>query len=486
MWSRFARSPWQRVQDALFRPVDIAWLAAFRVLFSAVMCVSVLRFVTNGWVDEFFVKPSMHFKYWGFAWVAPLPGPQLHVFFWMLAGLALAMCVGVFFRLAAFLFALGFTYVQLIDVSTYLNHYYLASLLAFLLALSPAHRAYSLDAFLRRRSPQSEVPSLWLYLFRFQIGLVYTSAALAKAHGDWLLHAQPLSIWLSSQTGVPVLGALFSLEGAPIAMSWAGFLFDATAVWFLLSKRLRPYAFAVVIVFHLVTSRLFSIGMFPVIMVVSALVFFSPSWPRLLFARAARLLSRTSKKSEDPAGVALHGRVDARTLPHPAERPTPTSSRWRAAGIGIAALYALVQIVMPLRFLAYGGNLLWHEQGMRFSWRVMVREKNGSVTFLVRNKQTGRITQVTPRAYLTRLQERELSIPPDLILQLAHRIRDDFEKRDGAPMEVRVEALVSLNGRRSAYLIDPSVDLSSIRDGIGRAAWILPSPAESPPRIHPI
>ena len=46
----------------------------------------------------------------------------------------------------AALFFLGFAYVQLVDVATYLNHYYLALLLAGLLAISPAGRAFSIDA----------------------------------------------------------------------------------------------------------------------------------------------------------------------------------------------------------------------------------------------------------------------------------------------------------------------------------------------------
>ena len=40
-----------------------------------------------------------------------------------------------------------------------------------------------------------------------------------------------------------------------------------------------------------------------------------------------------------------------------------------------------------------------------------------------------------------------MSGQPDLILQLAHHIRDDFERRGQGPVEVRVDALVSLNGR---------------------------------------
>ncbi|WP_199694075.1 HTTM domain-containing protein, partial [Sorangium cellulosum] len=280
-----------RAAAALSRPVDIAWLAAFRALFGLTMCVSMARFIAYGWIDELFVKPSFHFKYWGLAWVEPLPPAGMHALFWALAGLALAIALGLAFRVAAPLFVVGFTYLQVIDVTTYLNHYYLASLLGLLLAASPAHRAWSLDALLARRHERS-IPAAWLYLLRFQVGVVYTFAGLAKAHADWLLHAQPLRIWLGSRTDMPVLGPLFTHPWAAPLMSWAGFLFDTSIVWLLLVPRLRPFAYAAVILFHAVTRALFPIGMFPVIMVLSALVFFPPSWPRDLLARARALLGR--------------------------------------------------------------------------------------------------------------------------------------------------------------------------------------------------
>ena len=45
-------------------------------------------------------------------------------------------------------------------------------------------------------------------------------------------------------------------------------------------KRTRVVAYAALVVFHVLTGALFPIGMFPVIMIVSALVFFPPDWPR--------------------------------------------------------------------------------------------------------------------------------------------------------------------------------------------------------------
>ena len=116
----------------------------------------------------------------------------------------------------------------------------------------------------------------------------------------------------------------------------------------------------------------------------------------------------------------------------------------------------------------------------------MVREKNGSVTFVVKSKRTGRTWHVSPARYLTHVQEREMAGQPDLILALAHHVRDDFERRGKGPVEVRVEALVSLNGRKLAPLIDPSVDLATVTDGLGPARWILPAPSDPPPHFKAI
>lgn len=458
------------------RTVDIAWLAAFRILFGAVMAVSALRFLAYGWIEPLWVEPTFHFKYWGFGWVPVPDGPGMYALFWALFALATCVMLGLWFRLTALLFAVGFAYLQLLDVTTYLNHYYLATLLASLLALSPAGRAWSLDVLRDPARGVARVPAAWLALLRFQVGVVYVGAGLAKAHGDWLLHAQPLSIWLGARTGLPLIGALFEVPQAALVMSWAGFLFDTTIPAWLLWSRTRPWAFAVVVVFHTLTRLLFPIGMFSAIMVLSALVFFPPSWPRPLVARLLRA----------PAGAARLGR-DWLARPFAAVPPVGApAAGWSRAATALVVAYVAVQVALPFRYLAYGGNVLWHEQGMRFSWRVMVREKNGVVVFAVHDPRSGRRWQVPARAYLTAIQERELSGQPDLVLQLAHHVRDRESARVGGPVEVRAEALASLNGRRAQPLVDPAVDLAQVEDGLGPAAWITPAPPGPPPRIRPV
>lgn len=475
--------------DALVRPVDTAWLAALRVLFGLALAISMQRFVAYGWIDELLVAPRHRFHYWGFAWVEPLGSSAMHALFYALGALALAMAAGFAFRVTAPLFALGLTYIQLIDVSTYLNHYYLAALVAWLLAVSPANRAWSIDAWVKARTHRSKeaknsegspgedaheagarVATAWLWLFRFQIGVVYVFAGLAKAQSDWLLHGQPLGIWLGASTHLPVLGALFTWPGAPLVMSWLGFLFDTTIVLWLSWRRTRPWAYAVVVAFHATTRLLFDIGMFPVLMTAFALVFFPPDWPRRLLAKVTRGRDRRDQETTKEATTT--------------DRRAP--SRWQLVAIGLGALYVVVQIVLPLRCHFYGGNVLWEEQGMRFSWRVMVRAKGGATTFLVREKATGRTVHVSPRDYLTPFQENEMAGQPDLVLQLAHVVGRDFEARGRGPVEVYVDSTVSLNGRRAHRFIRPDVDLRTIRDGLANADWILPAPSEAPPPIRPV
>lgn len=446
-------------------------------MFGGLLAVSMLRFVVYGWVERFFIAPRFHFKYWGFAWVEPLPGRGMQWLFVALAVLAFAVAIGCAFRLSALLFAAGLSYVQLIDVTTYLNHYYLAALLAWLLAFTPASRIWSVDSWLRSRrgkaAPAPLVPAGVLYLFRCQIALVYTFAGLAKLQSDWLIHAQPLRIWLGQNTHLPLVGPWFTLTWVPLALSWAGFLFDLTIACWLLVPRTRPFAYVAVIGFHVLTRVLFPIGMFPAIMIASALVFFSPSWPRSLGRVWLRLRRRP------PAQLPAHDSA-------PATRQADAArARWpMALGIG----YCLVQLALPLRHLYYGGNVLWHEQGMRFSWRVMVRAKGGDTTFVVRDPSRNRTFHISPRTYLTDTQESEMSSQPDLILQLAHHIQKDLSQRarSGAPVEVYVDSRVSLNGRRSQPMIDPTVDLTKVRDGLASAHWILPTPEQSPPHTRPV
>ncbi|MET0386529.1 MAG: HTTM domain-containing protein, partial [Polyangiales bacterium] len=89
---------------------------------------------------------------------------------------------------------------------------------------------------------------------------------------------------------------------------------------------------------------------------------------------------------------------------------------------------------------------------------------------------SGAVREVSPREYLSELQAREMVGQPDLILQLARHIAREAAQRGKGPVEVYADAQASLNGRRSARLIKPSVDLAALRESAALEAWILPLP----------
>ena len=78
-------------------------------------------------------------------------------------------------------------------------------------------------------------------------------------------------------------------------------------------------------------------------------------------------------------------------------------------------------------------------------------------------------------------QRRVLTSDPELLRQAAHLVAQDAASRDGELPEVRVDAMVSFNGRPAARLIDPDVDLAAEPWRLGPQPWILPVPRTAPP-----
>ncbi|MCB0070171.1 MAG: HTTM domain-containing protein [Caldilineaceae bacterium] len=444
----------------LARPADILPLVVLRVAFGALMLWSTARFVARDWVHEFYIAPQFHFTYLGFGWVKPLPPAGMYLVFGLLAGCAVAVLLGWRYRLGVTLFFLLFTYVELLDKSYYLNHYYFISLLSFLLIWLPANGAWSLDA---RRQPalvRSTVPAWTVRALQVQIGLVYVFAGLAKLTPDWLIHALPLRIWLPAHSDFPLLGPLFDQVWTAYAFSWAGALYDLMIPFLLLWRPTRRPAFAAVVAFHVTTRLLFPIGMFPWIMITATLVFFT----REDFAQALRWL-----------GVHHFCTWTVAPVPQPDQGPVARSKRgWMTwAVVGVLPLFFVYQLVMPLRHWAYPGDVHWTEEGYRFAWKVMLVEKTGHVRFLVTETATGRKWPVTARTELTPQQEKQMAFQPDMILQYARHLAAQYAAA-GHAVEVRAEAYVSLNGRTGRLLLDPTVNLAAAHNDLGHKRWILP------------
>lgn len=436
------------------QPVDGASLALFRILFGCVMAFAMVRLLVKGWVQELYLASVFHFTWEWFPWVKVLPGVGMHVLVGALALLALGVAMGWRYLLCAILFFGGFTYLELIDQTTYLNHYYLVSLLSGWLIFLPTSAVWSWDS---RKHADSTVPVWTVWLLRFQLCMVYFFAGLAKLNTDWLLEAQPMRIWLAARSDLLVIGEFLSQTWVAYAASWTGALYDLTIPFWLLWSRSRPWAYLAVIGFHVMTSVLFNIGMFPWIMLVATLVFFPPERVRGVvenLGQRLKLLKSPSQHMEASRGSSIK----------------PSAYRLKTWSFMTLAVYAALQIALPMRSYFYPQQGAWDGHGFNFAWRVMLVEKTGYVEFHAFNPATGKRERLGVDHLITPRQSVMMAQDPGMIVQLARRLAEDFPAVGKSGWEVRADAWATLNGRPSQRLIRPDINLA----GPLPADWVVP------------
>lgn len=410
-------------------PLGLRWT---RSLFFSLCAFASVRFLAKGWVHEFYLAPAYHFTWPGFAFVRPLPDLAMHGVFVLMAISATCAAVGIYFRPCAWLFVALFSYVELLDRTYYLNHYYLVTLMAVLFATGPPLRQ------------QDNVPENFRNLLRFQVGIVYQFAGLAKLNHDFLVRGEPLHTWLLHHATLPLLGSTLALPEAAVAMAWAGTIFDLAVVPALLWSPTRTLAYAAVVIFHVTTGLLFDIGMFPAFMIILATVYLSPQWPAnfLEFAR--------------------------HTIPNPTEHTRPAALHWpcprdrwvKALVTAALPTYVACQTLIPLRHFAYPGHTNWTEEGFRFAWRVMLIEKTGHVEFWLHDEITGTRHMHGPRETLTHMQTQMMSTQPDMLAQYAQHLANQAQSATGHLHQVFVDSRVSLNGNHPSPLVRAHCNLA--------------------------
>lgn len=439
-----------RLKRELSRQVPVAPFVVFRLWFGLMMIFSVVRFALNGWIYQLYIQPSYFFTYYGFDWVRPLSENGMYVVFLLLGLSATGILLGFRYRLSAVLFFISFTYVELLDKTNYLNHYYFISLISFLMIFLPAAGDFSLDSW-RKNQKIIETPAIFLYLLRLQVGMVYFFAGIAKINVDWLLKALPLKMWLGALVHKSFIGTLFKYKITAYLFSWFGMLFDVSIPFLLSLKKTRWPAYCLLIVFHVVTWYLFPIGVFPWMMIGSALILFPVSFHEKIITVLKKWTGVIKQHSSEKV------------------------VRFSDWSVYFTALYLLIQLLLPFRNLLYPDSLFWTEEGYRFSWRVMLMEKAGYIQYDLRDPSTNRKTLISPYEYLTPQQEKMLATQPDMILQFAHHLRDEYAIKWGQTPEVYAHSYVTLNGQLSKPFIDPTVDLAMVQRGWQHKNWVLPN-----------
>ncbi len=433
----------------IIESVPAAPLAVFRIVFGALLFIGTLRFWLKGWIFDLYIAPKFYFPYYGFEWIQSLGSLNYGLFF--ICGIsALMVCLGWFYRTAIISLFLSFTYIELIDKTNYLNHYYFVSLLCFLLIFLPAASYFSIDSRKNENNSFSYVPAWCILSIKGFVALLYIYAGLAKINSDWLLEALPLKIWLPAHNDLPIIGPLLNHSWVHYAFSWIGCIYDLSIPFLLLYRRTRLFGFFLVVAFHVLTAILFPIGMFPYVMIGTALIFFSASFHEKILNTFFFFLGRPTTEKKLVFQKATN------------------------QGLSIVlAIFFTVQLLFPWRYLLYPGELFWTEEGYRFSWRVMLMEKAGFIQFRVIDS-TGKSEFVNNSDYLTPLQIKMMATQPDMIVQFANFLAKEYQHRGFDQAQVYVESYVSLNGRRGKEFIDPKTDLAKEKDSFLHKTWIQP------------
>ena len=445
--------------------VNIAPLITFRIVFGLMMFASTLRFILKGWINDFYVTPKYYFTYYGFDWVKPLEENSMYILFGILLLSSLLIAFGFFYRISIVLFFLVFTYIELIDKTNYLNHYYFISLMSFILIFLPLNRHFSIDVYFRICKEKTKVPSWTINFIKLQIAFVYIFAGISKLNYDWLIEAQPLINWLKHQSDFPIIGSLLLNDITAYLFSWGGAIFDLFIVFILISKRWRIYGYILVVIFHLLTSIMFPIGVFPLVMIGSTLIYFDEK----IHLKIINLISRFTLKINESKTEYIYN----------------TKKSFKPIYKMLFVSFFILQLVLPLRYLMYPGKLFWTEQGYRFSWRVMLIEKAGYAQFYIHEPVKDRKMLIESRNYLTPQQEKMMATQPDMILQFAHHISNTFKdsiiiERNGEIInlgkspKVTADIKVSLFNKGSRSFIDNNINLTGEKRGFSNKSWILP------------
>lgn len=446
-----------RFRKYLYQPEDISLLVFFRIAFGALMFWEMFRYFAAGRIEAYWVNPPELFRFEWFEWLPRFPGWAVQGLWVLLWFLAFFIMLGFLYRISMLLFALIFTWFFVQEQSVYLNHFYLICLISWIMVFLPAHRAFSVDAWLFKRIRRRQVPRwcrLWLV---FQVSIVYVFGGIAKINYDWLIYAMPMRDWTRHAVNLPIIGPHAGEVWFAYLFSWGGMLFDLLIAPLLLCRRTRWLGATAALLFHLTNSEMFTIGVFPWFMIATIGLYFSPDWPRKLVGRIKSLF-----------------RKGPPTAPAVVPSGRKTSVGFQVAMTGFLVVWAAFQIGIPLRHWFIPGRVAWTEEGHKFSWRMKLRDKESNLLALVDDPKTGKHWRIEPGVLLVEKQAGEVGESPDMILKFSHMVAKQFAREGYPEVAVRVWSEVSLNGRPWQNFVDSTVNLAAIKTYEAPVSWILP------------
>jgi hypothetical protein len=234
----------------LFKQIDNSALIVFRVFFGLLIIFESFGAILTGWVKRVLVEPEFTFSFISFDWLQPLPGIGMYIYFVIMGIFGFGIMLGYKYRFSIIGFTVMWTFVYLMQKSSYNNHYYLLVFLSLFMAIMPANRYYSIDAKQNPSIVKYSMPQWCSLLFIVQMGIVYTYASVAKWYPDWI-DTTAIELFMKGKKDYVLIGDFLQTKWLHYVLAYSGILFDLLVVPLLLYKPTRKLAFVASVFFHL-------------------------------------------------------------------------------------------------------------------------------------------------------------------------------------------------------------------------------------------
>ncbi|WP_130736326.1 HTTM domain-containing protein [Flavobacterium sp. J27] len=414
----------------VFREIDIAPLIVFRIFFGFLIACESFGAIATGWVKQVFIVPKFTFSFIGLDWLQPLSGNGMYYYFITMGFAGILIMLGLRYTIVMISFTIMWAGVYFMQKSSYNNHYYLVLLISFIMVFLPANRYKSLDIKLGLQSKKETMPYWVSLIFIIQIAIVYSYAALAKIYPDWLDGTFTKNL-LQGTTTRPFFLQLFSKKWFYLFIAYAGIFYDLVIVPFLLCKKTRTIALIASLFFHLFNAFVLQIGIFPFFALSFALFFYDSNSIKNIFFK--------KKKSIKP----LHEDLKQKKLLFYLFIP-----------------FLILQLSLPLRHYFIKGDVLWTEEGHRLSWRMMLRERRGFISFVIVDNNTKQRTVYNYHKNLSPKQAYQLPTKPDFIWQYCQKIKEEFKDKD---ISIYINCSNAINRKPYQTLINPKYDMAKAK-----------------------
>ncbi|XP_058795770.1 vitamin K-dependent gamma-carboxylase isoform X2 [Phymastichus coffea] len=441
----------EKFTEAMYRPTDPASLGVCRALFGLCMVIDVVEERGLGHVDVKWGDPdTCYFPL--IHGLRPLALPWMVLVYALMWLGAFGIMLGYRFKIACGLFVLPYYYLFLLDKSYWNNHSFLYGIVTLLLWVGGANRYCALDA---KREKDKTVPYWNYFIVKFQFFALYFIAGLKKSSSEWLTGYAMANLsdhWLFN----PFKIFLTTAQTDFLIVHWFGFIFDLSVGFFMLYDITRIPAMVFCTAFHLMNSRLFSIGMFPYVCLATMPLFCHVDWPRK-FIRDSSNNGGEKEEEASPGGCRKKKKI----------------SRKQKCVVAALLLHMAVQLFLPYSHFITKGYNNWVPGLYGYSMDMMIHAWDTSLVVIkVRDNESKKERYLEPGIWT--LNDRWVK-HGDMVRQYAFCIQDNLEKMKvrsphgnstwsnlSSNLSIFMDIWCSLNGRFHQRLFDSSVDLLTV------------------------